>query len=88
MGLLKVGRRVFIRTVTHYHVGEVASLTKSWVVLKDSSWVADTGRFSDALDSGNLAEVEKIPGDGTCAVSRAAIVDVFSWNHPLPTSTK
>jgi hypothetical protein len=54
------------------------------LVLADAAWIADTGRWSTALATGRLHEVEPYPGEGLCIVSRAAIVDVAVWDHPLP----
>jgi hypothetical protein len=50
--------------------------------LSDAAWIADTGRWSAALATGKLSEVEPYPD--LCIVSRAAIVDVAPWLHPLP----
>lgn len=86
--MMSKGKKVLIRTVTYFHVGEIEKVTRSWVYLKGGSWVSDTGRFSVALGGGTLGEVEKIPGDGRIMVSRAAIVDVFAWTHDLPSATQ
>ena len=57
----KKGQKVRIRTVTHYQTGEVVSVNSQEVVLKDAAWAADTGRFSNALKTGELSEVEPFP---------------------------
>ena len=77
-----IGENVFIRTVTMYHTGKVVAVSDKFVTLSDAAWVADTGRFSDALKTGNLSEVE--PVEGLVRVSLGAIVDVFEWKHELP----
>lgn len=77
-----IGEKVFIRTVTMYHTGKVVAVLDGFVTLSDAAWVADTGRFSDALRTGELSEVE--PVEGLVRVSLGAIVDVFEWNHELP----
>ena len=81
-----MGKTVFIRTVTMYHTGRVVDMDDKFIVLEDAAWIADTGRFSDALKSGNLSEVE--PVDGLVRVSLGAIVDVFEWSHELPREKK
>ena len=86
--MLQNGKNVLIRTVTFFQVGRIERVTRSWVYLRDASWVGDTGRFGACLANGTFSEVEKIPGDGAIMVSRAAIVDMFAWNHALPNSTK
>ena len=81
----KVGNAYLIRTVTMAQVGRLESITSKELVLTDASWVADTGRFSEALSSGTLEEVERV---SKCLVNRTAIIDAFDWNHPLPQHTK
>ena len=83
---MKAGDKVYIRTVTYHHVGRVVRLTRSWVYLDDASWVADSGRFGDALETGSLSEVERTPG--IVRVARGAIVDVYEWRHSLPVATR
>ena len=82
-----VGEQVFIRCVTYHNVGEVESCNNFFVTLKKASWVADSGRFSNALETGQLSEVERVK-DGTIRIALASIVDVFEWKHPLPVETK
>lgn len=82
----KIGTKYLIRTVTMTYTGTVTEVTGTDVKLDQAAWVADTGRFAKALETGTLSEVEPYP-DG-CAVSRAAIVDFSPWNHPLPRDTK
>jgi hypothetical protein len=81
-----VGDAVLIRTVTMYQVGRVAHIGRDTITLVEASWLADVGRFSVALATGQLNEVEKVPS--WIVVGRGAIVDIFPWSHPLPTATK
>jgi len=80
------GKKVFIRAVTHYYTGLLADVSMgsdgTWLHLEDAAWVADTGRFGEALASGKLSEVEPFPAD--CWVSAGAVVDVCEWSHDLP----
>ena len=78
----KIGETYLIRTVTMYYTGRVIALTDSDIQLEDAAWVADTGRFSDALKKGTLAEVEPYPNG--CYIARDVIVDFAPWTHPLP----
>lgn len=80
------GKSVFVRTVTHHHVGKIVAVTKSFLVLEDASWVADSGRFGAALEHGSLNEVERMPG--RVLVSRGALIDIAEWKHALPVATK
>ena len=76
-----IGGSIFIRTVTNYYTGRVVGLVDGFVQLADAAWIADTGRFSTAIETGEFNEVEPLT---TCYVSRASIVDVVPWLHPLP----
>lgn len=82
----KIGDAIFIRTVTHHQVGRVRTIGQDYIVLDEASWVADDGRFSVALSTGKLNEIERCPS--WCMVGRGAIVDVFPWGHELPKDTK
>jgi len=81
-----LGKTYLIRTVTFYYTGRVVSVTDSDIVLEDAAWIADTGRFHDALMTGSLDEVE--PFVASVLVSRASIVDATEWPHLLPRSQK
>lgn len=83
---LSVGRSVFVRLVTHYYTGRIVKLTRDEIVLADAAWIADTGRFADALARGTLSEVEPYPGLVT--LSRGALVDCCEWKHALPRTQK
>ena len=83
--MFKPGDKLFIRTVTFHHVGEVVEVTDGFLKLKNASWVADSGRFGAAIQDGSLSEVEYV---GEASVNVATIVDVFPWSHGLPTETK
>lgn len=84
---MDVGSAVFVRTVTHYYTGEVVRVDKDWLVLRNVAWIADTGRFSEALKTGTLNEIEPYPA-GEVLIARGAIVDVSLWTHALPREMK
>lgn len=79
---IRVGSAVIIRAVTLYYTGRIVEITATDLVLGDAAWVASTGRFSDALRTGVLDEVEPYPG--AVAVARGSICDVADWPHALP----
>lgn len=83
----KIGTNLFIRTVTHITTGRLVDVTATELVVEDAAWVADTGRYADALASGTLSEVEPYPA-GRVAVGRMAIVDCCEWSHKLPREQK
>jgi hypothetical protein len=82
----EVGHAYFIRTVTLYYTGRIKAVTASDLVLEDAAWIADCGRYSVALATGALNEIEPIPG--TVIVGRGAIVDAVPWTHALPKTVK
>lgn len=70
----KVGEVYLIRTVTMIDTGRVVRITPQEIVLADAAWIADTGRFADALKKAEFSEVEPFP-DGEVIINRAAVID-------------
>lgn len=69
-----VGKKYFIRTVTMHLTGELVSVGSQELVLKDAAWIADSGRFSEAVrDVSKCSEVE--PFDKPVIVGRGSIID-------------
>lgn len=83
----KVGKAYFIRTVTNYYTGRLIKVTAQELVLEDAAWIADTGRFSAALESGDFSEVEPYPAQEVI-IGRSAIIDATLWDKTLPRKTK
>jgi hypothetical protein len=80
-----IGKKWFIRTVTYHLVGKVTKRVGGFLVLEDASWVADSGRFMQAIKNGTLNEVEPV---GAALVNISAITDAFPWKHALPKDQK
>lgn len=70
----EIGKHYLIRTVTMIDTGTVVAVTEHEIILEDAAWIADTGRFSDAIKSASFNEVEPFP-DGRVIVGRSAIID-------------
>lgn len=70
----EVGAVYLIRTVTMIDTGRVVRVTPTEIVLEEAAWIADTGRFSDALKKLSFSEVEPFP-DGEVIIGRGAIID-------------
>ncbi len=81
-----IGRKYFIRTVTHHLTGQLTKVTSKELVLADAAWIADDGRFHEALKTGKLNEVEPFPGE--VIVGRGSLIDACEWLHELPRSVK
>jgi len=87
---LEVGQSYMVRTVTHYTLGRLSSITETDLKFNEASWIPETGRWSEVLESGadKLGEVEPVPDPAGVIVSRGAIVDITPWNHALPRKQK
>ena len=72
-----IGKAYLIRTVTMIQTGRLVKVTDKELVLEEAAWIADTGRFSDAIVSLNFNEVEPFP-DGLVIVGRGAVIDAVS----------
>jgi len=83
---LNVGETVYIRAVTFHYVGRITAITDTDIKLQNASWVADSGRWAEALSTGELSEVEPYPD--TVCVMRGAVVDVSPWSFDLPSKVK
>ena len=81
-----IGKNYFIRTVTHHHTGRLVEVTPTELVLEDAAWIADSGRFSNALKSCSFDEVEPFP-TGRVIIGRAALIDAVEIST-VPTSQK
>lgn len=82
----KIGANYFIRTVTHHHTGRLVEVTPTELVLENAAWIADSGRFADALKSCSFNEVEPFPS-GRVIVGRGALVDAVEISN-IPLSQK
>lgn len=80
-----IGKAYFFRTVTYHILGKVDKIVGNIAVLSLASWVADSGRFMNAIKDGTLKEVEPL---GSWNVNLQAVTDFGEWKHKLPTSQK
>ena len=83
----EIGKPYLIRTVTMINTGRMVAVTPQELVLEDAAWIADTGRFSDALVSGDFNEVEPYP-EGRVIIGRGAVVDAVQLSAALPRAQK
>ncbi len=60
--------------------GELVSISQQELVVKDAAWIADTGRFNEALkDVEKFNEVE--PFQNPAIVGRGSIVDATTISN-------
>lgn len=77
-----IGQAVFVRGVTYHYTGRLVEVRERELVLEDAAWIANSGRFSEALETGSLKEVEPYPDEVT--VNREAVMDISPWDQDLP----
>lgn len=70
----EIGMVYLIRTVTMINTGKLVAVGDQELVLEDAAWIADTGRFSDALKKNEFNEVEPFP-NGRVIIGRGSIID-------------
>ena len=83
----QVGENYFIRTVTHHLTGKLVAVHEQELVLVNAAWIADDGRFSDAVAKSDFSEVEPFPVGRLVIVGRASLIDAVIVDK-LPTSQK
>jgi hypothetical protein len=75
-GPWEIGKNYIIRTVTMIDTGKLVAVGATELVLESAAWVADTGRFSGALQSCNFNEVEPFP-KGKLIIGRGSVIDAI-----------
>ena len=75
-----VGGAYFFRTVTYHTVGKVIRIIGKFAQLEDATWIADSGRFMNAIKNGVLNETEPV---GSAFINLDTVVDFFPWKHSL-----
>lgn len=82
-----VGKTFFFRTVTYHLIGKVEAVIGKILQLEPGAvWVADSGRFMQAISEGKLDEVEPIKT--AWFVNLDATTDFGVWKHEIPTVQK
>jgi hypothetical protein len=76
-----VGEKFFFRTVTYHMTGRVKKVIGAFLELEDAAWIADSGRFMNAIKEGKLSEVEPV---GRAFINTNSLCDFFPWKHNLP----
>lgn len=68
-------KSVFIRSVTHHYTGIVSEfIGDSCAVLEKAAWIADDGRFQDALKKSEFSEVELF--NNPVGINWGAVIDI------------
>lgn len=83
-----IGENYFIRTVTYYYTGKLKAVYENELILTDAAWIADTGRFTQAVAEGQYSDIEPYPDGRDIIVGRPTITDAMVISHPLPRKQK
>jgi len=85
-----VGEQYLFRLVTNFWVGRIVAIFEHEIVLAEAAWIADTGRFADAMRDGidKVTSSEIEPVTHKVVIGRGAIVDAVEYPHPLPKTQK
>ena len=75
-GPWEIGKDYLIRTVTMIDTGRLVAVGSTELVLESAAWIADTGRFSGALQSCDFSEVEPFP-EGKVIIGRGSVIDAI-----------
>lgn len=84
----KIGQAYFIRTVTHHYTGRLVAVHPLELVLADAAWIADDGRFMQAVADGAFNEVEPFPAAAEVIIGRGSVVDATPVSFNLPRKQK
>ena len=80
-----VGEKFYFRTVTYHLTGRVKRVFGNILELENAAWIADSGRFMQAIKEGKLNEVEPV---GRAYINIDSTTDFFPWEHKLPEQQK
>jgi hypothetical protein len=81
-----LGQKVFLRKVTMIDTGVIVALYDDYLVLVQAAWIADTGRYANAMKDGPsvFAEVEPYPSEKAIICALGDFVDGFHPDWELP----
>ena len=80
-----IGKAFYFRTVTYHITGKVEKICGKILTLSTAAWIADSGRFTQAIKHGKLNEVEPV---GNAFINLDTVTDFFPWIHKLPVNQK
>jgi hypothetical protein len=75
-GPWEIGKNYLIRTVTMIDTGKLVAVGPQELVLESAAWIADTGRFTGALQTVTFSEVEPFP-EGHLILGRGSVIDAI-----------
>lgn len=89
--LWRVGANYHIRTVSYHFTGTFVGFNGpnySELAFENAAWIADDGRFAQAIATGEMSEIEPYPDGTVIGINRSCIVDFTEVKWPTPRSQK
>lgn len=84
----EIGKVHFVRTVTYHFTGKLVAVFPQELVFEDAAWIADDGRFAQAVESGDFSEVEPFPKGARVVIGRGSLIDAYAAKWAAPSSQK
>lgn len=89
--LWRVGAGYHIRTVSYHFTGKFVGFNgpnNQELAFEDVAWIADDGRFMNAIKDGSLSEIEPYPDGTIVGINRTSIIDFCEVKWTMPRSQK
>jgi len=83
----ELGKNYLVRTVTMIYTGRLLKVFGTELVMDKCCWIADTGRWMQAVAEGKFDEVEPYPPNSEVIIGRGSILDTVQIKT-LPTDQK
>lgn len=85
-----INKQYLMRTIGYHWIGRVQSIVGRFLILEEASWVADTGRYSEALDGkiGELQSSELEPSPRPVIINTDHITDAVEYPFKIPRGVK
>lgn len=82
----EIDKQYFLRTVTYHLTGKLVDIKGKFLIFDDACWIADTGRFADAMKKGidKADSHETEPWNQKVFVNVDTIVDACEYTYSLP----
>lgn len=81
---MRIGKSYYIETATKFWSGRLRAVEGGFLILENAAWIADTGRWTDFLRTGEPDEVEPVPGDGVWSLNMAFVTGYREYPGKLP----
>lgn len=70
----EIGEQYLVQCATFYYAGTLKMVTDNELVLTRCAWIADTGKYSAFMATGQAGEVEAMPESYEPIIPRSSVV--------------